>query len=133
MNRLRSFLIGRNGPDQLSRAITALACVLLILSMLFHGVASSILWGLAFLFLIIGYWRIFSRNIERRRQENQKFLTWVAPVTRKWNQWKLRRRQRNIYSFFKCPACGTVLRVPKGKGRVRISCKSCGEKFERNS
>ena len=46
---------------------------------------------------------------------------------------QLRRRQRNIYSFFKCPSCGTVLRVPKGKGRVRITCKSCGNVFERNS
>ena len=133
MNRLRSFLIGRNGPDQLSRAITLLACVLLILSMLFRGMISSILWALALLFLVVSYWRIFSRNIEKRRQENQQFLTRIAPLSRKWNQWKLRRRQRNIYSFFKCPSCGTVLRVPKGKGHVRITCKSCGNVFERNS
>ena len=57
----------------------------------------------------------------------------TAPVTRKWNQWKLRRRQRNIYAFFKCPQCGMALRAPKGKGRIRVTCKSCGSVFERTT
>ena len=133
MNRLRYFMIGRNGPDALSKFSCVLACVLVILSMVFSGVAGSVFWALGLVLLVISYWRMFSRNLEKRHMENQMFLSRVAPLTRKWNQWKLRRQQRNIYCFFKCPSCGTVLRVPKGKGRVRITCKSCAHKFERNS
>ena len=133
MHRLQSFFAGRSGPDALSKATSALACLLLILSMFFRGLASNILWALAFVFLLLSYFRMFSKNIWKRRAENQKFLTLTAPLTRKWNQWKLRRRQRNLYAFFKCPQCGTVLRVPKGKGRIRITCKNCANSFERNT
>ena len=133
MHRLQSFLIGRNGPDALSKATSAAACLLLIVSMFLHGIVSNILWILALLFLVISYWRMLSRNISRRRQENQKFLTLIAPIQKKLRQLRMRRQQRNIYSFFKCPTCGTVLRVPKGKGRVRITCKSCASVFERST
>ena len=133
MNRIQSFLMGRNGPDALSKATSVLACVLLIISMFTHGVASNILWILALLALVVSYFRMFSRNLERRRQENRRFLERTAPIARKLRQLRMRRQQRNIYSFFKCPACGTVLRVPKGKGRVRVTCKACGHKFERST
>lgn len=133
MHRLQSFFAGRNGSDALSKTTSIVACLLLILSMFFRGVVSSILWALAFLFLALSYFRMFSRNIWKRREENQKFLAWTAPIARKWRQWKLRWRQRNLYAFFKCPQCGTVLRVPKGKGKVRVTCKSCGNVIERST
>ena len=133
MRRLQSFFAGRNGADALSKTTSIVAIILLLLSMVFHGIVSSILWALAFVFLFLTYFRMFSRNIWKRREENQKFLAKSAPVRRKFNQWKLRWRQRNLYAFFKCPQCGTVLRVPKGKGRVRVTCKSCGNVIERTT
>lgn len=133
MHRLQSFFAGRNGADALSKATSAAAIVLLLISMVFRGVVSSVLWALAFVFLALTYFRMFSRNIWKRREENQKFLTRTAPIRRKLNQWKLRWRQRNLYAFFKCPQCGTVLRVPKGKGRIRVTCKSCGNVTERTT
>ena len=133
MNRLQSFLMGRNGPDALSKTTAFLACALLILSMVLHGMASNILWILALACLVVSYYRMFSRNLEKRRRENQWFLARTAPLTRKLRQLRMRRQQRNIYRFFKCPSCGTVLRVPKGKGHVRITCKSCSNVFERST
>lgn len=133
MNRRRSFFTGRNGPDALSMASSFTACLLLIISMFARGLISSILWVLALICLAASYFRILSRNIPRRQQENQKFLTVVSPITRRWNQLQTRRRQKNLYCFFKCPQCGTVLRVPKGKGHIRITCKTCSHVFERNS
>ena len=133
MHRLSSFLAGRNGPDALSKATSFLACLLLIVSMFVPLLPGQVLLMLALVFLVVSYFRMLSRNLDARRRENQWFLARTAPVTRKLRQWKLRRKQRNLYSFFKCPSCGTVLRVPKGKGRIRITCKSCGNVFERNS
>ena len=108
MHRRGTFWVGRNGPDALSMASSFVACLLLIVAMIVGGVVSNVLWLLALACLVCSYFRIFSRQ-------------------------KNRRRQKNLYCFFKCPQCGTVLRVPKGKGHIRITCKSCSHIFERNS
>ena len=133
MDRRGRFLSGRNGPDALSIALSLLACVLLLIAMAARGIVSSILWLLALIFLVGSYFRIFSKNIPRRQAENTRFLSRMEPLFRFFNRQKTKRRQKNLYSFFKCPECGTVLRVPKGKGHIRITCKSCGHQFERNS
>ncbi len=133
MNRKRRFLSGRNGPDSLSIAISLFACVLLILSMFAGGIVSSVLWLLALLSLIGSYYRILSKNIARRSRENDRFLQLIHPITDFQSRRRARRRQKNLYRFFKCPQCGTVLRVPKGKGHIRITCKNCQCIFEENS
>ena len=133
MRRKKPFLAGRNGPDALSMTASLSACVLLIIAMFVGGTASSVLWLLALICLIFCYFRIFSRNIARRRAENQRFLTLIAPLTRLRVRYREKKRQKNLYCFFKCPQCGTVLRVPKGKGHIRIPCKCCNHVFERNS
>ena len=133
MHRRNTFFSGRNGPDALSMTSCVAACVLLIVSMVLGGQASNILWLLALVFLVASYFRILSRNIPKRQRENQRFLELMSPVTDWWHRKKLRRRQKNLYCFFKCPQCGTVLRVPKGKGHSRITCKNCSHVFERNS
>lgn len=133
MDRRSRFLSGRNGPDALSIALSLSSCVLLLIAMFVRSFVSSILWLLALIFLGSSYFRIFSKNITKRQAENQRFLTRIAPLTRLYNRQRTKRRQKNLYSFFKCPECSTVLRVPKGKGHIRITCKSCGHTFERNS
>ncbi len=133
MRRKKPFLSGRNGPDALSMTASLSACMLLIVAMFARGTVSSVLWLLALICLIFCYFRIFSRNIARRRAENQRFLTLIAPLTQLRARHKEKKRQKNLYCFFKCPQCNTVLRVPKGKGHIRITCKRCGNVFERNS
>lgn len=133
MRRKKPFLSRRNGPDALSMTASGSACILLIVAMFLKGTASSVLWLLALICLILCYFRIFSRNVARRRAENQWYLQKIAPLTAISGRIKARRRQKNLYCFFKCPQCGTVLRVPKGKGHIRITCKCCGHVFERNS
>ena len=114
-------------------ATSAVACILLIISMIARGIFSSALWLLALIFLILSYFRIFSRSLERRRQENQWFLCRIRPLTDLRARHREKRRQKNLYCFFKCPQCCTVLRVPKGKGRILITCKNCRYVFERTS
>lgn len=133
MYRRSRFLSGRNGPDALSIVLSLISCVLLVIAMLIRGVSSSVLWLLALILLGSSYFRIFSKNITRRQLENQRFLTRIGPLVRAYRRMQTKRRQKNLYSFFKCPQCGMVLRVPKGKGHIRITCKSCQHVFERNS
>ena len=133
MNRFRTFLAGRYGTDALNKAMSLAACVLLILSMFIHGLAGTVIMALATVLLVGCYVRMLSRDYVRRQAENAKYLQLVAPITRKTSQLRTRVRQRNIYSFFKCPNCSTVLRVPKNKGHVRITCKTCGNVFDKNT
>lgn len=133
MHRRRDFFSGRSGPDALSMATSFLACVLLVVAMLVGDVLSGILWMLACVCLISSYFRIFSRNTAKRRLENERFLRLIKPLTDRRERWLQKKRQKNLYCFFKCPQCSTVLRVPKGKGRIRITCRCCGYVFERNS
>ena len=83
--------------------------------------------------LIWCYSRIFSKNVTRRRAENDSYLRKQASVT---DWFRLRRdcfRQRKEYAFFRCPGCGRTVRVPKGKGKVRITCRQCGFSFEKKT
>ena len=133
MHRFQSFMAGRYGPDSLSKATSVFACVLLIPSLFLGGMASNVLWLLALVCLALTYFRMFSRNIEKRRAENRKYCQLISPLTRKYHQLVEKHRQKKLYRFFKCPSCGTVLRVPKGKGHIRITCKTCKHIFEENS
>ena len=133
MGRRRNFLYGRNGSDALSMASSILACLFLVVAMFVGETASGLLWMLALICLMYSYFRIFSRNVEKRRMENSRFLNKLRPLQNYRSQRAERRRRKNLYCFFKCPQCGTVLRVPKGKGHIRITCRCCSHVFERIS
>lgn len=132
MYRRNRFFRGRNGSDALSMTSSIIACLLLLVDML-AGSDNSPLWFLALGFLCYSYFRIFSRNVTRRQTENQWFLRKLSPLMNLRARRAERKRQKNLYCFFKCPQCATVLRVPQGKGRIRITCRCCQHVFERIS
>jgi hypothetical protein len=133
MYRRNGFFSGRNGPDSLSIATSFLACLLLIIAMFLDGPLGSVLWLLALVCLILSYFRILSRNLAKRQRENAWFQARIRPLTDLKARHRAKKRQKNLYCFFQCPQCSTVLRVPKGKGHIRITCRCCGHIFERNS
>ena len=110
-----------------------LTLILLCVSMFVHGYASRILWSLAVLGLIVTYFRMFSRNVYRRQQENGAYLRQRYKVTSAWRGAVDRWHQRRDYRFFKCPSCRTRLRVPRGKGKINIVCRKCGTSFQRKT
>lgn len=124
-NWLRNFMTGRYGPDQLYIASLITAMVLALLG-------SFLGWWmrlLSYLFLFYALFRMLSRNIYKRRKENDKFLKYWWPI-KMWFKRKLQRiKSSKTYAFFKCPACKNTLRVPKGKGKIQITCPKCGERF----
>ena len=130
--RIARLMLGRNGVDHLARFTSIAACVMLLLSALFRKAdhLSNLFWVLGLALLFYSYFRAFSRNIYQRRGENarylqlrQKFLGFFAVRRDMW-------RQRKQYRFFKCPSCKATLRVPRGKGKIRVVCRKCGNAFE---
>ena len=123
-------MIGRNGPDQLSRFLSFAALGVLILGLF---IRSPLLSVLCLALLIWSYFRMFSRNIPRRRAENERYLALKNKVTGYFHSLLDRWRQRKDYAFFRCPGCKAMLRVPRGKGKIRVTCRKCGNAFERKT
>ena len=73
--------------------------------------------------------RVLSRNYARRRAENAKFLTVAGPAIR-WIKLQRTIHRDKEHRYFKCPNCGQQLRVPRGKGKVTITCRNCGVSFD---
>ena len=126
MNFIQRFMYGRYGMDQLNIALLLVYLFLYLISGLFRSHALRLL---SFLCLITVTVRFFSRRADQRREENVRFLNAVGPLLRRYNVNKSRRQDKD-HSYFKCPNCGQQLRVPKGKGKISITCRSCGASFE---
>ncbi len=129
-NWLARFMIGRYGMDQLSKVLNWISLIFLIISMI---VKHDIFLWIAIAILLYSYYRIFSRNTAKRYQENIKFLDFVGKIKQKRNRSRYQQEQRKIYKFFVCPQCKQKVRVPKGKGKICITCPKCRMEFVRRS
>lgn len=128
--KLYRFMAGRYGMDQLNRFLSMAALVLVILNLFLK---KPIIWTAAMLLLVLCYIRMLSRNMEKRRQENGKYLQIKSKFTTGFQNWMDRQKQHKEYCFFRCPSCKAMLRVPRGKGRIRVTCRKCGNAFERKT
>jgi len=125
-NFLRNIMTGRYGPDQLGITMTVTS---LVIYFLYGLLAFTPLMIVSYVILILAVFRIMSRNIQRRRAENDRFIRYWWPVKTKISRVKTELSQRKTHKFFKCPSCRNNLRVPKGKGTLQITCPKCGERF----
>lgn len=130
---LQKVMTGRYGVDEFSRFLNMAAMIALVLYLLLNNSVGFVFWVLAMASLIWSFVRILSRNTYRRRAENNAYLTVRYNLTRKASGMRQRLQQKRYYRFYKCPRCGITTRVPKGKGRIRITCPKCGEIFQRKS
>lgn len=132
---VRRQMAGRYGVDALCRALSIGGLAALVLSMLSRRapLLSLLFIALALFAIVWCYARVFSRNSYKRAEENRKFLLYWDKVLC-W--FRLRKEcfcQRKEYAFFRCPSCHQMVRVPKGKGRIRITCRKCGFAFEKKT
>ena len=135
---LQRVMAGRNGLDAFNRFLSIVTLVLIVLEMILSWtVRNTRLIGLMNILilalLVYIYFRMFSRNIYRRQQENGAYLRRRYAVTSWWNGIRDRWNQRKDYKFYKCPSCRTRLRVPRGKGKLNIVCRKCGTSFQRRT
>ena len=127
--RIIRFMAGRNGNDQFNRFLLILAALFLLLSLIIRGGVGAMLSYVVVALLGYMYFRMLSRNVNKRREENGKYLRFVYSMEGKLRALKERWVQRKDYKFFSCPSCHTNLRVPRGKGKIKIVCRKCGTSF----
>jgi len=103
--------------------------VLLLLASIFSKSIGGLLYPVALVLLGVTYFRMLSRNTYKRREENGKYLRWQYKVQSDLRLHKERWVQRREYKFFSCPSCKASLRVPRGRGKIKIVCRKCGTSF----
>ena len=124
------FMSGRYGADQLSYAMVILALVMTVVGAL-SGL--GLLTLMADALLIVMFVRMISKDRYRRAHENQVYLEKTQNVRRAVTEWMNRVKNSKKYRYFTCPKCKSRLRVPRGVGSVTITCKSCGNKFDKKA
>jgi len=123
-NFLHRFMIGRYGPDHLGIALIILTFVLSLLNALF---LHTPLLFISYFTFGSTLFRMLSRNIQRRRAENDKFIRYWWPIRMKFKSIIQKIKDKRKYKYYRCPTCKTRMRVPKGKGKIRITCPRCWE------
>ncbi len=128
-NAIQRLMYGRYGTDQLNLFLMG---VYLLLYLVFALTRVTLLYWVSFVLLIWSLFRTLSRNMERRRMENARFMRLAGPVL-SWLRLRRTIRRDKEHVYFKCPSCGQQLRVPRGKGKITVTCRGCGASFEEKS
>ena len=125
---LARFMYGRNGVDQLGRAMLYGILALCVTGMFLQRVpvAARILSLVETVLWVLLLCRMFSKNLEKRREENAKFMAWWVPKRNELRGAKARRAD-TAHKYVRC-SCGTYCRVPRNVGKVELTCPKCGAK-----
>lgn len=117
-SNFRRFMYSRNGLDECAKVSIIAALVVDILAVIFR---QNILSSISLVFLYYALFRIFSGNKEKRYLENRKFTSHIQVL-------KLNFECRKTHKIFVCKRCGKKIRVPKGKGKIEMTCPLCGNR-----
>ena len=119
----RNMMIGRYGSDQLNTYLLVGGIVLMLIGALFgrRSVLASLCSLLSYVPLIWCIFRMYSKNIEARRRENQAVLNFIS------------RKKDREHRYYHCPRCHQTVRVPRGRGKINIRCPKCGTQFIKKS
>lgn len=128
-NAIQRLMYGRYGNDQLNLFLMGLYLPLYLIYMFTR---LALLYWVSLVLLFAALFRLLSRNIERRRMENMKFMRAAGPAI-SWFRLRRNMRRDKEHVYFKCPSCGQRLRVPRGRGKITVTCRSCGASFEEKS
>lgn len=122
-SKMQSFMYGRYGYDELSQFLSKTALLCVIVGLFAYP---GFFCGLAMALYLVTMFRMYSQNIMKRKQERDAYLRRTQPL-RDWQALQKRKfNDRKTHKFYRCSQCKTSLRVPKGKGKIKIHCPKCG-------
>lgn len=116
--KIIKFMQGRNGRDELANIVMYAFLAVYLVGVLFQ---SNIICLISYVFLAYYMYRVLSKDLYARREENRRFTTWMEIA-------RIKKDQRKDYKIFKCKGCGRNIRVPRGKGKIEVTCPMCGNK-----
>lgn len=129
-NRFYDWMRGRYGADELGNVAVGISVALLLVNVF---AKTRWLGALALAFALYACWRISSKNIAARRAENHAFLSKIGPLAHWIHNPREAYAEMRAYKHLTCPSCHQKMRVPRGKGKMRVTCPSCKTKFDARS
>ena len=117
-DKFRRFFQERYGMDELGKMLLIASAIWYVLGALLK---SSLLFSICLFLLIFGVYRMLSKQHWDRGEENRKYNQHVK-------LWKMRYQERKTSRIYLCKRCGKLIRVPKGRGKIQITCPNCGSK-----
>ena len=126
LNRLRQFMYGRYGSDQLN---TALIIAAVALSFVNIFARSLVIYIIQLVIMAFAVYRMFSRKIQTRLRENKAFLSVREKIKQFFVRIKNRLKDRKAHVYMKCPTCKAQLRLQRIKGEHGVKCPKCGAEF----
>ena len=128
-NSIQRFMYGRHGNDSFNLFLIGLY---LFFYLLYVVTRVQALYLLSLVLVFFSLFRLCSRNLSRRRDENSKFMRIASPALQ-WLRLQRATRRDREHRYFKCPSCAQQLRVPRGKGKITVTCRNCGACFQEKS
>ena len=130
MDWLRRFMAGRYGPDELTALIVLSGCVFTFLS---NFRPLRFMYFIGMLVMAVAIWRTLSKNIDARYRERMWFLRVIEKPKAQFKLFSNIIRDRKTHKYFKCKNCGASLRVPKGRGKISVTCPKCRVKSQKKT
>lgn len=124
--KLRSSMTGRYGFDELSKFLSWFAIILLVINLITNF---YIFYVLALVSVIYSIFRTYSKNFSQRQKERQFYLKYTGKIKSWYNLRKRIWSERKYNKYLKCPKCKAYLHVPKGRGKIIITCPKCKNEF----
>lgn len=133
-NAMARFMYGRNGMDQLNRMLFWVYLVVFLMqtivaTLLRSGLLARVCGVLLWVLVLLIFFRMFSKNLPKRRAENQKWVNWLWGVKSRQAGAKERHADKE-HRYFTCKNCKAICRVPVGKGKIIITCPKCGKEIK---
>lgn len=125
--RIQQFMMGRYGIDRLYYMLLAICFILIVINLFANSLVISLIESLIFAYALF---RVMSRNIYKRQQENEKLNQIIDAIKKFTNLQKCKYRDRKTHVYRKCPSCRNNLRLPKEKGKHTVSCPCCKHRFD---
>lgn len=128
--KLMRFMYGRYGVDSFNKFLLGAGLVFVLLGSFSRSRLCNLLaWAL----IVYCYYRMFSKQLYKRAAENQAFLNKTAKVRGFFASQKRMFQQRKTHHIYRCPSCHQKIRIPRGKGKIEISCPKCQTRFIKRS
>lgn len=129
MDKIARFMMGRYGNDTLNNHLMIVVIIMIVISFftqnMFLQVIELVLWGIVI-------FRMMSKQVYKRNAENEAYLNMFKPITRKTALLK-KNMQDKQNKYFRCPTCQQMVRVPRGKGKVEVTCPKCHTHFDKRT
>ena len=128
--RFARFMIGRHGIDRLYHFLLAICFILIAINLFVPTPYSYIISLVESALFAFSIFRVFSKNVYKRQQENERFIKIIEKPKKFFNLQKCKRRDKKTHVYKKCPSCKNNLRLPRQKGEHTVVCPCCKNRFD---